>query len=102
MAVKKKVKKSSRKSVKTKRISSKKSVKRKSSRVVSSKRKFDLVLKNLVVFVLLSLVSVGLYNVFTDEILVNFFGIVALITGFVAVALLISWLLLFFMKSFKK
>lgn len=91
--------------VKIKRSNIKKSVRKAVStpkKVVASKRKFDLVLKNLVLFAILFVVSIGLYNVFTDEILVSFFWILALITGFIAVAFLISYLILFFMKGFRK
>ena len=101
---KRKVRKLLRK-VKTKSSNIKKSVKKAVSspkKIVSSKRKFSLVLKNLVLFVILFVVSLGLYNVFTDEILVSFFWMLALITGFISVAFLISYLILFFMKGFKK
>jgi len=91
--------------VKTRRANIKKSVKKFVSapkKIVASKRKFDLVLKNLVLFAILFVVSIGLYNVFTDEILVSFFWMLALITGFIAVAFLISYLILFLLKGFGK
>jgi len=80
----------------------KKKVKKESSRDVISKRKFSLVLKNLILFAILSLISIGLYNIFSNEILVNSLWMIALITGIIAVALLISWLVLFFRTWFKK
>lgn len=91
--------------VKTRISNIKKSVKKFVSapkKIVASKRKFDLVLKNLVLFAILFAVSLILYNVFTDEILVSFFWMLALITGFIAVAFLISYLILFLLKGFGK
>jgi len=103
--VKKKVKKgkakSSLRNVKTKRTSVKKPIS-KTKKIVASKRKIRLVLINLILFVILSVLSFGLKYIFNDEILVNFFWMVSLITGFVAVAFLIVYLILFFMKGFRK
>ena len=98
MARKKVVKK---RKVETKRSNVKKAVSTQ-KRVVASKRKVNLVLKNLVIFAVLFAVSLGLYNVFTNELLTNIFWMLALITGFVAVAFLISYLVLFFMKGMGK
>ena len=105
MARKKVVKKREVRKVKIKRSNIKKFIKKAviaPKKIVSSKRKVDLVLKNLALFAILFVVSIGLYNVFTDEILVSFFWMLALITGFISVAFLISYLILFFMKGFKK
>jgi|TARA_Y100000310_G_scaffold285257_1_gene308607 uncharacterized membrane protein len=95
---KKKVKKSKAKSSsrKTKRTISK------TKKIVASKRKVSLALKNLILFTILSVLSFGLTYVFSDEILVSFFWMTSLISGFVAVAFLISYLVLFFMKLLKK
>ena len=94
--VKKKVRKG-----KARRTVAKKSVS-KTRKVVASKRKIRLVLRNLILFAILSALSFGLYNVFNDKILVNFFWMVSLVSGFVAVAFLIVYLILIFMKGFKK
>tara|TARA_B100001971_G_C18220450_1_gene556769 strand:+ start:143 stop:457 length:315 start_codon:yes stop_codon:yes gene_type:complete len=103
--VKKKVKKgkakSSLRNVKTKRTSVKKSI-NKTKKVVASKRKVRLVSRNLILFAVLSVLFFGLKYVFNDEILVDFFWMVSLVTGFVAVAFLIVYLILLFMKGFKK
>tara|TARA_Y100000296_G_C5164056_1_gene253530 strand:- start:1243 stop:1551 length:309 start_codon:yes stop_codon:yes gene_type:complete len=101
--VKKKVKKSKAKtsSRKTKRVVSKKSMS-KLGKIVSFERKIKLVSRNLILFVILSVLSFGLMYTFNDEILVSFFWMVSLITGFVAVAFLIVYLTLHFMKGFKK
>ena len=74
----------------------------KSGRVDSAKRKVKIILKNLVLFSVLFILSVIFYNVFTDEILVNFFWILALITGFITVAFVIAYLIFFFLKMLKK
>lgn len=92
MVRKKKVKRT-----RSSRISS--SVKGKST---SSNRKVDLVVKNLVVFVILFVISLGLYFVSSNELLLNFFWIVALTSGLIFVAFLIAYLALFFMKYFKR
>jgi len=90
---------------KTKKSNIKKSVKnavRTPGKVIASKRKFGLVLKNLALFAVLFVVSFGLYNVLTNEFLVNLFWMLALITGFISIAFLISYLILFFMKGLGK
>ena len=71
-------------------------------KLTSSNRKVDLVVKNLVVFVILFVISLGLYFVSSNELLLNFFWIVALISGLIFVAFLIAYLALFFMKYFKR
>jgi len=86
-----------------KRTALKRAVKSKVTRkVVASKRKFRLVLVNLILFVGLSLISVLLYNIFSDEILQSFFFMSTIITGFIAVAFLITYLVLLFMRWFSK
>ena len=74
----------------------------KSGRVDSKKRKVKIILKNLILFAVLFVLSVILKNIFTDEILVNFFWILALVTGFITVAFVITYLVLFFSILFKK
>ena len=69
---------------------------KKAKKSVRSKGKSNLVLKNLIVFFVLSLISVGLYNIFTNELIVNSLWMLALITGVIALALLIAYLVLFF------
>lgn len=100
---KKKVKKSKVKSSsrKAKRTVNKRSM-NKLTKIVSFERKNSLVLRNLILFAILSGLSFGLISIFSDEILVNFFWMVSLISGFIAVAFLIVYLILHFMKLFKK
>ena len=74
-----------------------------SLRVVSTKRRVDIILKNLILFGVLFVLSVILYNFFNvDEILSNFFWILALITGFITVAFVITYFVFFFLRLFKK
>ena len=100
---KKRSKSRSRKTSRVKRTS--RSSRKKSNkfrRVDSKKRKVKIILKNLILFAVLFVISVIFYNVFSDEILVNFFWILALITGFITVAFVIAYLVFFFSKLLKK
>ena len=85
----------------------KKSVKRKSGatksrQVRASKRKINLVLKNLILFAILSLVSFLLYSVSSNDLLINLFYLLAIVLGFVAGAFLIILLIFFFLRIMKK
>lgn len=73
-----------------------------SSKAVSSDSKIHLALSKMIFFGLLFAVSLGIYNWVENELVVNTFWIVSIITGFVAVAFLIAYLVLVFMKWFKK
>ena len=91
--------------VKKKRMKkvSKKGIVRKPSRFVrSSKRKINLVLRNLIVFVVMSLISFVLYSVLINEIFKNLFSLLAMIFGFIAVAFLIILLVFLILKVMKK
>ena len=70
--------------------------------VRASKRKITLVLKNLILFIVLGLISFLLYSVSEKESLQNFFGILAIVLGFIALAFLLVLLILLFMRAFKK
>ena len=72
------------------------------ARVVPTDKKVKVIVKNLILFGVLFVLSLLLYNVFTDEILSNFFWILALLTGFIVVALVITYLVFFFLRVFKK
>ncbi|PIO07208.1 hypothetical protein COU59_03645 [Candidatus Pacearchaeota archaeon CG10_big_fil_rev_8_21_14_0_10_34_12] len=109
MPVKRKVKKSSRKSSRkvTKRVKPRRVVARKSLSVskkfVVSKKKMNLSLVNLLVFGFLSLISYSLYKwIFTTGTLSDFFWITYLILAFIAVAFLVAYLVLVFMKAIRK
>ena len=107
-AIKKKVIKKpiKRKSVKKVSGKVKKQVATKKSKKIiprnSYKRKINLVLKNLIIFALFSILSIILSIVFSSELLSNFFGILAWISGFIFVAFLIIFLAFVFLKTFRK
>ncbi len=64
------------------------------------KRKTSLILRNLTMFVILFVLFLGLYYVSSGEFLTDLFWIIALITGFVSVALVISYFIFLFFKLF--
>jgi len=66
------------------------------------KKKFTIVINNLLLFVALCLVSFVLYRFLVNDILKNFFQAMSMIFGFVSVAFLIVLLILFIMKFSKK
>ena len=66
------------------------------------KRKTSLILRNLTIFVILFVLTLGLSYVSSGEFLPNLFWIAALITGFVSVALVISYFIFLFFKLFGK
>ncbi|MCF7910065.1 hypothetical protein K9L16_00130 [Candidatus Pacearchaeota archaeon] len=113
---KKSVKKTSRKkSPKSKKKTSKKTspVKKKVAKnvygvgVVSPeskfyKDKFNLVVKNLITFIILWAISLLLYTVAGNQIYINLFGLLSIIFGFVSVALFIVLLIFLFLKVFRK
>ena len=66
------------------------------------KRKTSLILRNLTMSVILFVLSLGLYYVASGEILTDLLWVTALISGFVSVALVISYLVFLFLKLFGK
>ena len=67
-----------------------------------TKRKFNLVWKNLVLFGVLALVFFCLYIFSNNQLLRNLFQLLAMILGFVGVAFLIVLLALLILKLMKK
>lgn len=85
---------------KTKRV---RKVKRKTiSATIPTKKKFNLVLKNLIIFAVISLASFVLYTVSNSLMFRNLFSLLSMIFGFVAVAFLIILFIFIFMKTIKK
>ena len=70
--------------------------------IIPSKKKINLVLRNLVLFVVISLVSFILYLVSSKAMFKNLFSLLAMVFGFVSVAFLIVLLIFLFTKLFKK
>lgn len=73
-----------------------------SSSVIASPKKFNLVVSNLLLFLIIFLVSLGLYSVSSNEFYANLFWMVALITGFLSVALFIVYLIFLVLRYLKK
>lgn len=74
-----------------------------SSRLVNFRNKMPLVVKNLLLFIALSLVSLVLWRFVPNaNIITDLFYIMAIAFGFVAVALLITLLVLWILKVVKK
>ena len=71
-------------------------------RVRSSKKKIKLVLKNLILFAILTLVCFLLYIFSNNELFRSLFQLLAMILGFVGVAFLIVLLALLILKVMKK
>ena len=71
-------------------------------KVIASKRKFGLVLSNLILSAILALISWFLYVVTSNEVLRNFFWMLGVIFGFVGLAFLIILAVLFVLKLMKK
>jgi len=84
-----------------KRVRKKAKVKGAAKRTVADRRK-NIVLRNLILFVILFVLFLVLDLVTSNELLDNFFGMLTWITAFIAIAFLIILLILWFMKLIKK
>jgi hypothetical protein len=71
-------------------------------RVLVTPSKFNLVLKNLILFVLLAVISYVLSAVSTNQLYIDFFLLLTWILGFIGVAFLISLLVLLFLRVIRK
>lgn len=90
MARRKRHSRSSRKSVSSSR------------KVIASKDKMKMILWNLVLSVILSIISAVLYKVVSNELLKNFFAMLGLIFGLVALAFLIIYAIFVVLRILKK
>ena len=95
MVKKKTVKKSTSKPKKVKKNA-------KSVRIRSTKKKINLVLKNLILFAILTVASLLLYFVSNKALFRSLFQLLAMVLGFVGVAFLIVLLALLILKFMKK
>ena len=75
---------------------------RSSGAVRASGRKIGIVFRRLVFFLILGVVTFGLYSVSGNELYVNLFAILAILFGFVSLALFIALLVLLVLKVLKK
>lgn len=73
----------------------------KTASVGTYSRRVSIVLKNLVLFLILFVLTVVLGSLFKGELLDNVFWILAILTGFISAALLIVLLVLLFIKAIK-
>ena len=64
--------------------------------------KIHIVVKNLLLFIVLFVVSLIIFSVSNSEIIDQLFQFLAMLTGFIAVAFLIILLTFWFMKAMKK
>jgi hypothetical protein len=71
-------------------------------RLPSEKNRFKVVMKNLILFAVLFILSMIIKSSSSNTIVYQVFEIIAILTGFVVVALLIVLLILFFMKQMHK
>jgi len=90
------------KKVPVKREATKKSVAATRSARPLAKNRITMVVKNLILFAILFVLSVIIASVSTNEMVDQLFWILAILTGFVAVALLIVLLVFLFMRAMKK
>lgn len=64
--------------------------------------RLDLAWRNFILFFILFLFSFALYNLTTNELFKNFFGIISVILGFLSLAILIALIVLAILKSNSK
>jgi len=80
----------------------KKATKRVASKGLNNKKKFEMVFRRFVFFLIFFVLFLVLDFATSSELWDNFFGLAALIFGFISAALLIVLLILWFMKLMKK
>jgi len=103
MVKKKVIKKKSKKISRVKRTSRSSKAKSASKTQGPTDKKFRIIKRNFILFGILFLLSSVLYRFSgANEILSNFFWILALVMGGVTAAFVIAYLVFYFMKSFKK
>ncbi len=91
--------------VRKKREGTKKAISKRSKSVkapIRLKERIDLAWKNLVLFLIISVLSLLFYNFSSTNLLKNFFGIVSIIFGFLTFAFLITLVVLFILKKSRK
>jgi len=86
----------------TKKRNIKRAINKPENLIGYSQNKIKIVLRNLIVFVVLTIISMLLYEISTEEIYVNLFWLLSVLFGFVAIALLIALLAILFIRVLKK
>ena len=72
------------------------------SRRMSTQDKFSLAWKNLMLFLALFLISTALYGFSSNPLMVNLFGLLSIILGFLTLAFFIITIVLSILKSEKR
>jgi len=86
----------------TKKRKSRRIARRFAGKSIGTKKKIAVVIKNLLLFIALSLVSLVLSRFLQNDFFIKLFFVMAIIFGFVAVGFLIALLILSIMKAFSK
>jgi len=68
----------------------------------SLKRKTNLAVREIILFGVLFIISLLLYNVSTNEVYLNLFWLIALLSGFVVIAFVIAYVVLYILNITKK
>lgn len=71
-------------------------------RILVTPSKFRLVLKNLILFVILAVISFIFFQASSNQMYIDFFLLLTWILGFIAVAFLIALLVLLFLKAIRR
>ena len=87
---------------KKKKVRKKASSSKVTVRGLNSKKKFEMVFRRFIFFLIFFVLFLVLNFVTSNELWNNFFGLAALIFGFISAALLLVLLILWFMKIMKK
>ena len=95
-------KKRGKKTSRTKRVSRTSVSRRKPNNKNNYERKTRLVSRGLVTFVIFFFAALGLYYTSNDAFSSDLFGVTAMITGAISLALIISYITLFLRKRLKK
>ena len=101
MAKKKSVKQSRKKKV-SRRSNIKKSRSSSKNLVGATKNKMSVIIKNLVMFIILFVASLGLYSISSEELYSNLFLLLSIIFGFITISFLLVLLIFVFFRILKK
>jgi hypothetical protein len=74
----------------------------KKSSVGTNEKKISMVFRRLIFFLVLGLISFGLYSISGNELYINLFALLGVLFGFVSLALFIALLALLLVKALKK
>ena len=72
------------------------------SRARSIQNRFTLAWKNLILFLVLFMISLVVYKLSSDSLLINLFGLLSIVLGFLTLAFFIVLVVLYILKSEKR